>query len=58
MEKNVVNDFRRQKMLLKRSNAMFRRCFNRCEKSASTVSLRACKGVLILLDNTLKYNKY
>ena len=44
-KKCVVNDFRRQKTLLKRSKTMFWRCLNRSEKSASTIDLSACKSV-------------
>ena len=35
-KKRVINDFRRQNMLLKRSKTMFWKCLNRSGKSAST----------------------
>ena len=49
----MVNDFRRQKMLLKRSKTMFWRCLNRSGNSASICGLSAC----VVLENTLKKNK-
>jgi len=55
--KCVINDFRRQEMLLKRLRTMFRRCLNRSGKSAPTIGLSAYKSEYILVENTLKNNK-
>jgi len=48
-KKCVVNDFRRRKMLLKRSKTMFWRCLNRSGKNASTIGLSACKNLSIFI---------